>query len=149
MYQDVAVSEPRRPARNAQANIAGRAANDIDLRLDWIGSLGRPSWPLDTVWRDRSLTQGIAGVYLIWSTKGGQPKILYVGNGRDIGVMLQAQHDDPRIAAHAWSDDLHVSWAAVASIHRPGVAQYLMAALSPQIAETMPVAREVSVNLPI
>ena len=149
MYQDVAVSEPRRPARNAQANIAGRAANDIDLRLDWIGSLGRTSCPLDTVWRDPSLTQGIAGVYLIWSNTGGRPTILYVGNGRDIGVMLQAQHDDPRIAAHAWSGDLFVSWAAVASVYRPGVAQYLMTALSPQIVETAPVAREVSVNLPL
>ncbi len=149
MHQDVVLSQPRHPARTGNGSASTPAAASIDLHLDWIGTLGHTSCPLETVWRDPSLTQGIAGVYLIWSTKGGQPKILYVGNGRDIGVMLQAQHDDHRIAAHAWSGDLHVSWAAVASIHRPGVAQYLMAALSPQIAETMPVAREVSVNLPI
>ena len=149
MYQHVAVSPPRRPARAAHGNSAGQASTDIDLRLDWIGTLGRTCCPLEAVWRDPSLTQGIAGVYLIWSNTAGRPTILYVGNGRDIGVMLQAQHDDPRIATHAWSGDLFVSWAAVASVHRPGVAQYLMTALSPQIVETAPVAREVSVNLPI
>lgn len=141
MLQDAVVSPPRTAVQPSPTG--------VDLQLDWIGTLGHTSCPLETVWRDPSLTQGIAGVYLIWSTRGGRPSILYVGNGRDIGVMLQAQHDDPRIATHAWSGDLHVSWAAVASIYRPGVTQYLTAALSPQIIETAPAAREVSVNLPI
>ncbi len=149
MHQDVVISQPRRPVRATQANGVGPASTELDLRLDWIGTLGHSSCPLEAVWRDPSLTQGIAGVYLIWSNTGGRPAILYVGNGRDIGAMLQAQHDDPRIATHAWSGDLTVSWAAVASVHRPGVTQYLMTALSPMIAETAPVAREVSVNLPI
>jgi hypothetical protein len=146
MHQDVVLSQPRRPAEPGGGT---PAPANVDLRLDWIGTLGHTSCPLETVWRDPSLTQGIAGVYLIWSNTGGQATMLYVGNGRDIGVMLQAQHDDPRIASHAWSGDLYVSWAAVASIYRPGVTQYLMAALAPQIIETVPVAREVSVNLPI
>ena len=149
MYQDVIVSPSRRPARATQSNGVGPASADIDLRLDWIGTLGQKSCPLEAVWRDPSLTQGIAGVYLIWSNAGGHPTILYVGNSRDIGVLLQAQHDDARISAHAWSGDLTVSWAAVASVYRPGVTQYLMTVLSPQIVETVPVAREVSVNLPI
>ena len=149
MYHDVIVSPPSRRTRTAQANAGAPASVEADLRLDWIGTLGQSSCPLEAVWRDPSLTQGIAGVYLIWSNTGGHPTILYVGNGRDIGVMLQAQHDDPRIAAHAWSGDLTVSWAAVASVYRPGVTQYLTAALSPLIAETALVAREVSVNLPI
>ncbi len=146
MHHDVVLSQPRRAA---QPSTGAPASAGVDLHLDWIGTLGHTSCPLETVWRDSSLTQGIAGVYLIWSNTGGRPTILYVGNGRDIGAMLQAHHDDARIAAHAWSGDLHVSWAAVASVYRPGVTQYLMAALSPQIFETVPVAREVSVNLPL
>lgn len=149
MQQEVFLSQPRQSAQTDTTRANTPESAGIDLHLDWIGTSGRTSCPLETVWRDPSLTQGIAGVYLIWSSKSGQPTILYVGNGRDIGGMLQAQHDDPRIAAHAWSGDLYVSWAAVASVHRPGVAQFLVAALSPQIVEAMPVAREVAVNLPI
>ena len=137
------------PASDDGADHNLDSSANVDLQLDWIGTLGNKSCPLDAVWRDPTLTQGIAGVYLIWSTKGGVPTILYVGNGRDIGAMLRAQYDDPRIAAHAWSGDLFISWAAVASVYRPGVAQYLMSTLSPAITEFVPAARSVSVNLPI
>ena len=132
-----------------RSSAVASATSGVDLHLDWIGVLGGTSCPLETAWRDPSLTQGIAGVYLIWSSRGGQSTILYVGSGRDIGAMLQAQHHDPRIAAQAWSGDLNISWAAVASVYRPGVTQYLVSTLSPQIAEAIPVARAVSVNLPI
>ena len=147
MHQTAVSPQPRRAAGQPDAVAATSAA--LDLRLDWIGTLGKSSCPLETVWRDPLLTLGIAGVYLIWSDKGGHATMLYVGNGRDIGALLQTQHNDPRIAAHACSGDLYISWAAVASIHRPGVTQYLMSTLSPLIVETVPVARTVSVNLPI
>ena len=142
---------PPYPTTNAIAAQSSDAVvpASIDLHLDWIGALGRTSCPLETVWRDPSLTRGIAGVYLIWSTGGMAPAIVYVGSGRDIGALLQAQHDDPRITGHACSGELHVSWAAVASLYRAGVAQYLKAALSPLIAEAIPAARPVSVNLPV
>jgi len=149
MHQNAVIPQPRRRAPTEQPGAVAATSAAVDLRLDWIGTLGKSSCPLETVWRDPLLTLGIAGVYLIWSNKGGHATMLYVGNGRDIGALLQAQHNDPRIAALAGSDDLSVSWAAVASIHRPGVAQYLMSTLSPQIVETVPVARAVSVNVPI
>ncbi len=147
MHQNVVNQQPRQFADSGQTGTGTSAG--VDLQLDWIGTLGNSCCPLETVWRDLSLTQGIAGVYMIWSDRGGRPTVLYVGNGRDIGAMLQAHHDDPRISAHTWSGDLCVSWAAVASIYRPGVAQYLMSTLSPQIVEAVPAARAVSVNLPI
>lgn len=149
MHQNVVIPKPRHAAPAGQPSTGASASASLDLHLDWIGVLGNKSCPLETVWRDPSLTHGIAGVYLIWSSKGGHPTVLYVGNGRDIGAMLRTQHDDPRIAAHAWSDELNISWAAVASVYRPGVTQYLVSTLSPMIAETAPVARAVSVNLPI
>lgn len=142
MHQSAVISPPPRQALAA-------ASAGVDLHLDWIGTLGKSSCPLETAWRDPFLTRGIAGVYLIWSIKDGQSTVFYVGNGRDIGVMLQAQIDDPRIAAPASSSDLEVSWAAVASIYRPGVTQYLMSTLSPLITEMVPAARALSVNLPI
>lgn len=149
MHQN-AVTPLHRPSHSGgSAGAVTATPASTELRLDWIGTLGNSSCPLETAWRDHSLTQGIAGVYLIWSNKGGSPTILYVGNGRDIGAMLQAQHNDPRIAAHACADDLNISWAAVASVYRPGVTQYLMSTLSPLVAETAPVARAVPVNLPI
>ena len=149
MHQNAVIPQPPRPAPARQSAALAVAPAGVDLRLDWIGALGKNSAPIETVWRDPLLTLGIAGVYLIWSRQENQPTVYYVGSGRDIGVMLRAQHDDPRIAAPASSGDLDVSWAAVASVYRPGVTQYLMSTLTPVIVETAPVARAVSVNLPI
>lgn len=148
MHYNAALA-PRRPIAPPVQPDAAVSPENIELRLDWIGTLGNRSCPLETVWRDPSLTRGIAGVYLIWSNRGGLPTYLYVGNSRDIGETLRAQHADPRIAANAWAGDLQVSWAAVASIYRPGVTQFLLATLSPAIIEAAPAARAISVNLPI
>lgn len=148
MHQTVVTPSRRLPARSP-AVVAPSVPTQVDLRLDWIGTYGKSACPLDVVWRDRSLTQGIAGVYVIWSSKGSVPVIYYVGDGRDIGAKLQDQANDPRIATLAWSGDLMVSWAAVASVYRPGVTQYLLSVLSPLIVETIPAARPISVNLPL
>ncbi len=147
MHLHAAIPQPHDRAPTPYADIPHSAS--IDLRLDWIGAPGQTSCPLETVWRDRSLTQGIAGVYVIWSRRGGNPVIHYLGNGSDIGAMLATHHDDARIAALTFAGDLVVSWAAVASIYRPGVVRYLAAALAPRIAEAVPAARAVSVNLPV
>jgi hypothetical protein len=143
----LAPAHPSAPPPSQPEAVSPQA--NVELQLDWIGTLGNRSCPLDTVWRDPSLTRGIAGVYLIWAVRGGVPTVLYVGNSRDIGETLRAQHDDPRISANAWAGDLQVSWAAVASIYRPGVTQFLLASLSPAVVEAAPVARAISVNLPL
>lgn len=148
MHQTAVATLPRHSAAHSPATVAPAIAQ-ADLHLDWIGDYGQTTCSLDLVWRDPSLTQGIAGVYVIWSNKGSVPVIYYVGDGRDIGALLQEHANDPRIATLAWSGDLTVSWAAVASIYRPGVMQYLLAALAPLIVETIPAARPISVNLPL
>ena len=76
MQQTAANAHAHERIATPAPNGAVSDAHAIDLRLDWIGAPGRSSCTLETVWRDPSLTRGIAGVYLIWSNLGGTPVIL-------------------------------------------------------------------------
>ena len=93
MHQNAVIPQPRRAAPAGHSGTVAATSAALDLRLDWIGTLGKSSCPLETVWRDPLLTLGIAGVYLIWSNKGDHASMLYVGNGRDIGALLQLSRD--------------------------------------------------------
>lgn len=111
------------------------------VHLDWAGERDAP-------WRRPDLLRGVAGVYVIWCLSARGRQCLAVGAGRDIGLRLAAQRNDPRIAWRADSDHLAVQWAAVASIHRSGVVAHLTAALAPLFPEPAIAARAIPVNLP-
>lgn len=136
------------PLDGADAPDAEAVRAAAPLHLDWIGAPGRHSCTLDELWNEPRQAEGVAGVFIIWIEQAMQPTTLYVGAGRDVGLMLAELKGNPRITAHAWTGALRVAWAAVASMHRPGVARYLVETLTPTIDEAVPAARTIPVNLP-
>lgn len=125
------------PATTATAAVAPPP----DVHLDWAGRQ-------DALWRDPAPLRGVAGVFVIWAEDLRGRQCLYIGAGRDIGTQLAARRNDPRIAWRAQSGRLTVQWAAVASLHRPGVAAGLTAALAPLFPEPAIAARALTANLP-
>ena len=67
---------------------------------------------------------------------------------RDIAVDLSRRFRESHIAGYAASGEIEISWAAVASIHRSGIAGYLGASLAPVLAGPAGTARQIPVNLP-
>ena len=92
--------------------------------------------------------RGVAGVYVIWRTDRFGRECLVVGEARDIATDLARTFRESHIAGYAATGALEVSWAAVASIHRPGIAGFLATALAPVLVGSAGVARHVAVNLP-
>ncbi len=110
-------------------------------RLSWSHSLSGGF--------DPSGARGVGGVYLIWQANGASRRWLYVGAGADIAARLAEHQGDPRVRRHCGTgQDIHIAWAAVATLHRHGVLWYLAQTLAPLVTEPVPAARAVPVNLP-
>lgn len=92
--------------------------------------------------------RGVAGVYIIWRTALHGRDCLVVGEARDIASDLSRTFRESHVAGYAASGALEINWAAVASMHRPGIACYLAAALMPTITSYVGAARQIPVNLP-
>jgi hypothetical protein len=92
--------------------------------------------------------RGVAGVYVVWRTGSRSRNCLAVGEARDIAADLARTFRESHIAAYAASGALEISWAAAASMHRPGIACYLAAMLTPSITAYAGAARQIPVNLP-
>lgn len=112
-----------------------------------------PSTLLDLGWRTGTPEpvpgQGVAGVYVVWRLGRSGPECLVVGEARDIAADLGRTLRECHIAAYAAIGVVEISWAAVASLHRPGIAGWLSAALSPLLAGVTGSARPIEVNLPV
>ncbi len=121
-----------------------------ELQLSWSrGPSGTPP-SLTEVVRNTTPARGVSGVYIFWMAdrSGAGPTWIYVGEARDLGTRIVSHASDPRVQAYR-PDDIRVSWAPVASMYRPGVFFYLSQALGPMVAEPLPAARAISVNLPL
>ncbi len=125
---------PLSPALSADQAAAPAAPN---LNLFWV----RCS-------HDPVSGHGVSGVYVICRTGARGRECLVVGETRDIATELARTIRESHIAGYAASGELDIAWAAVASLHRPGIAGYLGATLSPTLAGPASVARQIPVNLP-
>ncbi len=137
---------------NAQQSLSDVSAPPADkvLQLSWSrGNDGAPC-RLTELLSNGSTPQGVSGVYLLWTADhcGSGPNWIYVGEGRDIADRLERHSTDPRVQAHACRE-IRVAWAAVPSMYRPGVLCYLAQSLLPMVAEPIPAARAIPVNLPL
>ena len=91
---------------------------------------------------------GAAGVYVVWRTGPAGRECLVVGENRDITSDLACALRESHISRYAATGAVEVSWAAAASMHRPGIASYLATVLSPIFASRTGAARQIGVNLP-
>ena len=133
------------------ATSSARRDPDPALHLDWSRGPGGAPWRLGDVSLGRLAPRGLAGVFLVWVAavrEADAPRWLYVGESRDVGAKLVSVGGDPRLRAAQDGAKLFVSWAAVASLHRRGVACFLDQFLAPQVPEPHDVDRPISVNLP-
>ena len=92
---------------------------------------------------------GVAGVYILWRTGAFPRECLVVGETRDIASDLARSFANSHIAGYAATGALEVSWAAVASMHRPGIASFLVGALAPRLSGPSGAARQIAINLPV
>lgn len=99
--------------------------------------------------RDPVPGTGVAGVYILWRTGRSPRECLVVGETRDIASDLARSFRESHIADYAATGALEVSWAAVASMHRPGIASFLTGALAPRLSGPSGAARQIAVNLPV
>lgn len=125
------------PTRALAAVDAAPAASHSTLTLCWQRSSHEPV-----------PGNGVAGVYVIWRTGPAGRVCLVVGENRDIASDLACTLRESHIARYAATGAIEVSWAAAASMHRPGIASYLTTVLSPALAGRTGTARQIGVNLP-
>lgn len=130
------------------ADTAGETARRAALHLDWSSLSLNFANGADALMRGISRIRGVSGVYLIWTSNPSGPVCLLAGGARDIGERIARHAADPRVTRHAWSGEMRVDWAAVASMHRSGALNYIGDALAPVHRDSAPATRAVPVNLP-
>lgn len=89
----------------------------------------------------------VAGVYIIWH-EGNPGRVVRVGQGSPIKDRLEAHRNDAEILAYSSRGKLRVTWAAVSSVQRDGVENYLAATWTPQVGEKFPDVWPIAVNSP-
>jgi hypothetical protein len=109
--------------------------------------------PLDLAWQTGTpapaLGHGTAGVFIVWRRGRYGRECLVVGEAHDIAEGLAGALRNGHVTALAALGAIEVSWAAVPSMHRPGIAGWLAATLAPTLASHTAAARPVAVTLPV
>lgn len=115
------------------------------LHLNWIKCAGDVWCKLNSVNLKHSHFNYMQGVYMIWHG-GHNPAVVYIGQG-NIKDRLAEHRLDKRIRAYS-NQELYVTWANVAEVHRNGVEAYLADYWKPKVGSSHPTAYHITVNSP-